>query len=62
MKIKIFDGVVRILGGVAYVSMVRRNLILHTRMDSIGCKYFARGGAVHVNVTCGGKVRMKGEK
>ncbi|KAF7150288.1 hypothetical protein RHSIM_Rhsim02G0024600 [Rhododendron simsii] len=60
VKIKMFDGAVRALGGVAYVPKLRRNLISLSRMDSIGCKYFARGGTM--KITRGGKVLMKGEK
>ncbi|KAF7135154.1 hypothetical protein RHSIM_Rhsim08G0128900 [Rhododendron simsii] len=60
VKIKIFDGAVRTLGGVVYVPKLRRNLISLSRMDFIGCKYFAGGGAM--KITRGGKVLMKGEK
>ncbi|KAF7147414.1 hypothetical protein RHSIM_Rhsim03G0207400 [Rhododendron simsii] len=60
VKIKMFDGAVRTLSGVAYAPKLRRNLISLSRMDSIGCKYFAGGGAM--KVTRGGKVLMKGEK
>ncbi|GFZ09851.1 PAM68-like protein [Actinidia rufa] len=60
VKIKIFDGAVLTLGGVVYIPKLRRNLISLSRMDSNGCKYFARGGAM--KITCGGKVLMKGEK
>lgn len=60
VKIKMFDGAVRTLGGVVYIPKLRRNLISLSRMDSNGCKYFAGGGAM--NITRGGKVLMKGEK
>ncbi|KAF7152647.1 hypothetical protein RHSIM_Rhsim01G0101400 [Rhododendron simsii] len=60
VKIKMFDGAVRTLGGVAYVPKLQRNLISLSRMDTIGCKYFAGGRAM--KITCGGKVLMKGEK
>ena len=60
MKIKIFDGAVRTLGGIVYIPKLRRNLISLSRMDSNGCKYFAGGGAM--KITRGGKVLMKGEK
>ncbi|KAF7151735.1 hypothetical protein RHSIM_Rhsim02G0135400 [Rhododendron simsii] len=60
VKIKMFDGAVHTLGGVAYVLKLRRNLIPLSRMDSIGCKYFAGGGAM--KITHDGKVLMKGEK
>ncbi|GFS40804.1 wall associated kinase-like 7 [Actinidia rufa] len=60
VKIKMFDGAVRTLGGVVYIPKLRRNLISLSQMDSNGCKYFAGGGAM--NITRGGKVLMKGEK
>ncbi|GFS41077.1 pentatricopeptide repeat (PPR-like) superfamily protein [Actinidia rufa] len=60
VKIKMFDGAVRTLGGVVYIPKLRRNLISLSRMDSNGCKYFAGGGAM--KITRGGKVLMKGEK
>ncbi|KAF7140776.1 hypothetical protein RHSIM_Rhsim06G0083000 [Rhododendron simsii] len=60
VKIKMFDGAVCTLGGVAYVLKLRRNLISLSRMDFIGCKCFAGGGAM--KITRGGKVLMKGEK
>ena len=60
VKIKMFDGAVRTLGGVAYILKLRKNLISLSRMDSIRCKYFAEGGAM--KITCGGKVMMKREK
>ncbi|GFY94110.1 hypothetical protein Acr_09g0005560 [Actinidia rufa] len=60
VKIKMFDGAVHTLGGVVYIPKLRRNLISLSRMDSNGCKYFARGGAM--KITRGGKVLMKGEK
>ncbi|KAG5530087.1 hypothetical protein RHGRI_030448 [Rhododendron griersonianum] len=49
VKIKMFDGAVRTLGGVAYVPKLRRNLISLSRMDSIGCKYFASWRWSHEN-------------
>ncbi|GFZ21302.1 Calcineurin-like metallo-phosphoesterase superfamily protein [Actinidia rufa] len=60
VKIKMFDGAIRTLGGVVYIPKLRRNLISLSRMDSNGCKYFAGGGAM--KITRGGKVLMKGEK
>ncbi|GFS32179.1 hypothetical protein Acr_00g0021180 [Actinidia rufa] len=61
VNIKIFDGAVRTLGGVTYITKLRRrNLISLSRMDFNGCKYFARGGAM--KITRGGKVLMEGKK
>ncbi|GFY90822.1 hypothetical protein Acr_07g0010190 [Actinidia rufa] len=60
VKIKMFDGAVRTLGGVVYIPKLRRNLISLSQMDSNGCKYFAGGGAM--KITRGGKILMKGEK
>ncbi|GFS36788.1 hypothetical protein Acr_00g0048050 [Actinidia rufa] len=60
VKIKMFDGAVRTLGGVVYIPKLRRNLISLSRMDSNGCKYFAGGGAM--KITRVGKVLMKEEK
>lgn len=60
VKIKMFNGVVHTLGGVAYVPKMRRNLISLGWLDSKGCSYSAAGGAM--KITCGYLVLMKGEK
>lgn len=52
MKIKMFDGVVRILGGVAYVPKMRTNLISLGWLDSKGCKYLAVGGGMKITCDC----------
>ena len=48
VKIKMFDGAVCILGGVAYVPKLRMNLISLIRMDSNGFKYFSGGGVMKI--------------
>ncbi len=60
VKIKMFNGVVRTLGGVAYVPKMRRNLISLGQLDSKGCRYLAVGGAMKITYGC--LVLMKGEK
>ncbi|KAF7144281.1 hypothetical protein RHSIM_Rhsim05G0115400 [Rhododendron simsii] len=60
VKVKIFDGEVRILGGVAYVPKMRRNLISLNWLDFLGCEVFTAGGAMIV--IRGGLVLMNGKK
>ncbi|WRX09694.1 zinc finger protein [Theobroma cacao] len=58
VKIKMFDGVVRSLGGVAYVQKMRKNLISLSLLDSKGYGYSACDGVV--KVTQGDMVLMRG--
>jgi len=60
VKVKMFDGVVRTLGSVAYVPKPRKNLISLSQLDSKGCKCFIAGGAMKITRGC--MVVMKGEK
>ena len=60
VKIKMFDGSVRTLGGVAYVPKLRRNLISLSQLDSKGCRCFVAGGAMKITRGC--MILMKGEK
>ncbi|WRX09049.1 zinc finger protein [Theobroma cacao] len=57
VKIKMFDGVVRSLGGVAYVLKMRKNLILLSMLDSKGYGYSTCDGVV--KVTQGDMVLMR---
>ncbi|XP_021296131.1 uncharacterized protein LOC110425543 [Herrania umbratica] len=57
VKIKMFDRIVRSLGGVAYVSKMRNNLTPLSLLDSKGYGYFAYDGVV--KVTQGDMVLMK---
>ncbi|VFQ63901.1 unnamed protein product [Cuscuta campestris] len=59
VKMKMFNGVVRTLGNVAYVPKLRRNLISLSQLDSEGYEYKARGGVVRV--TKGSTIVIKGE-
>ncbi|EOY07366.1 Adenine nucleotide alpha hydrolases-like superfamily protein [Theobroma cacao] len=58
VKIKMFDGVVRSLGGVAYVPKMHKNLISLSLLDSKGYGYSACDGVV--KVTQGDMVLMRG--
>ncbi|KAM7494450.1 hypothetical protein LguiB_029059 [Lonicera macranthoides] len=60
VKIKMFDGVERTLGGVAYVPKLRKNIISISQLDSKGCQVLVEGGAM--KITRGNKVLAKGEK
>ena len=60
VKVKMFDGVVRILGGVSYVRMLRKNLISLSQLDSKGYKCSIARGAM--KITRGYMVVMKREK
>ena len=52
VKVKIFDGVVRTLGGVAYVLKLRKNLISLSQLDSKGCKCSIGGGVMKITLGC----------
>ncbi|WRX21020.1 zinc finger protein [Theobroma cacao] len=58
VKIKMFDEIMRFLGGVAYVSKMRKNLISLSLLDSKGYGYSACDGVV--KVTQGDMVLMRG--
>lgn len=58
-KIKMFDGVVRTLDGVAYVPKMRRNLISLGWLDSMGCRFLAVDGVI--KITWDYLVRVKGK-
>ena len=60
VKVKMFDGVVRILGGVTYVPKLRKNLISLSHLDFKGCKCSITGGAMKITRGC--MVVIKGEK
>ena len=60
VKIKIFDGVERTLGGVAYVPKLRKNIISISQLGSKDCRVSVEGGAM--KITRGGKVLEKGEE
>jgi len=60
VKVKMFDGVVHTLGGVAYISKLRKNLISLSQLNSKGCKCPIAGGAMKITRGC--MVVMKGEK
>ncbi|KAH7849584.1 hypothetical protein Vadar_019987 [Vaccinium darrowii] len=60
VKIKMFDGVVRVLGNVRHVPEFRKNLISLGALDSAGCMYTAQGGAM--KISRGALVLMKGQK
>ncbi|KAM7459649.1 hypothetical protein LguiA_033944 [Lonicera macranthoides] len=60
VRIKMFDGVERTLGGVAYVPKLRKNIISISQLDSKGCHVSVEGGAMQI--TRGGKVLAKGEE
>jgi len=60
VKIKMFDGVVRVLGNVRHVPELRKNLISLGALDSAGCMYTAQGGAM--KISRGALVLMKGQK
>ena len=48
IKIKMFDGVVRVLGNAKHVLELSKNLISLGALDSLGCIYMARGGATRI--------------
>ena len=48
MKIKIFRGAVRILGGVTFVPKLHENLISLSQVDFKGCTSFVAGGVLEI--------------
>nr|XP_043613173.1 uncharacterized protein LOC122585134 [Erigeron canadensis] len=60
VKIKMFNGAIYTLVGVAYVPKMCKNLVSLSLLDSQGYGYSARGGVL--KITRGYKVLMKGEK
>lgn len=60
VKIKMFDGVVRSLGGVRYVPKLQKNLISLSRLDSKDCMCTIAKGVMEI--TRGGKILLKGEE
>ena len=46
IRIKIFDGIVRMLANMKHVLDLKRNLILFRTLDSKGYKYTGEGGAL----------------
>ena len=60
IKIKIFDGVVRVRSNVRYVPDLRKNLILLGVLDDLGYSYSSNGGIM--KITKGALMVMKGQK
>ena len=60
VKIKMHDGVVRTLGGMRFVSKMRKKLISLSQMDSMGCMYSVAGGVMKITRGC--MVLIMGEK
>lgn len=60
IKINIFDGVVRTMGGVRHGPRLKKRLISLGTLDSRGCMYFAKGGVL--KVVKGNKIVIKGHK
>ena len=60
VKIKMFDGVVRILSDVRHIPDLTKNLISLGTLDSLGYGYSGKGGVLKVSK--GALVVMKGEK
>ena len=58
MKIKIFDGVVRVLSNVRHVPDLRKNLISLGVLDDLGYSYSSKGGIM--KITKGALMVMKG--
>ena len=50
INIRMFDGVVRKLQGVRYVSELKKNLISLGTLDAEGCNYTDQGGALKFHV------------
>ena len=48
MKIKMFDGVVRVLNNVRYVPNLRKNLISIGVLDDLGYSYSLKGGIMRI--------------
>jgi len=60
VKVKMFDGVVCTLSGVAYVPKLRKNQISLSQLDSKGCKCPIEEGAMKITRGC--MILMKEEK
>ena len=60
VKIKMFDGVVRVLGNVRHVPDLRKNLISLGVLDDLGYSYSSKGGIMKIT-KCALMV-MKGQK
>ncbi|KAK2974756.1 hypothetical protein RJ640_010016 [Escallonia rubra] len=60
IKIKMFDGIVKILGDVRYIPDLKKNLISLGTLDSIDCSISIKGGVMKVSK--GAMVIMKGQK
>jgi hypothetical protein len=60
IKVKMFDGIVRILTNVRYVPNLKKNLISLGTLDSLGNGYSAKNGVM--KITKGAMVIMKGNK
>ena len=60
IKIRMHDGIVRILEDVRYVPELRKNLISLGCLDAIGCKITLNGG--ELKVAKGAMIIMKGQK
>jgi hypothetical protein len=60
IKVRMFDGIVRILTNVRYVPNLKKNLISLGTLDSLGYGYSAKDGVI--KITKGTMVIMKGKK
>ena len=60
VKIKMFDGVVRVLSNVRHVPDLRKNLISLGVLDDLGYSYSLKGGIM--KITKGALMVMKGHK
>ena len=60
VKIKMFDGIVRVLSNVRHVPELRKNLISLGVLDDLGYSYSSKGGIM--KITKGALMVMKGQK
>ena len=60
VKIKMFDGVMRVLSNVRHVPDIRNNLISLGILDDLGYPYSSNGGIM--KITKGASMMMKGQK
>ena len=60
VKIKMFDGIVRVLSNVRHVLDLRKNLISLGVLDDLGYSYSSKGGII--KITKGALTVMKGQK
>ena len=60
VKIKMFDGVVRVLSNVRHVPNLRKNLISSGVLDDLGYSYSSNGGIM--KITKGALMVIKGQK